>query len=328
MIPMIFFNIGWMVNYQGITENDQITGNFAHIEKNESGDEQYNFLPINGYLYGYVSIPGMDSEASNTIHLEKIGSAKDAQFLKGVTVIFFSRNPHTKVAYIVGWYKDATLYRYPQELPGRKIDKHQFLYSCKTKASNGLCIPMSQRTFQIPSAKSVKGGYGMSCIWYADKIEGFREKVLDYINTYKLHSHQIRKLTPYQPDIERRVKIEKNAIQAVMDYYESLNFNVVSVEKDNLGWDLTATHANGIEYFIEVKGLSGKDITAQLTPREYSTLKAKRGRYILAICTECLDAPVIHIFANFEYKDKMYGYDDYGNIIIFDESIAAIAKIK
>ena len=78
---------------------------------------------------------------------------------------------------------------------------------------------------------------------------------------------------PRQPDTLKRIEVEKNAIKVVTEYYTKLNYTVQSFEKDNLGWDLTATN-DRTELKLEVKGLSGKDTQTELTPNEFKNLKA------------------------------------------------------
>lgn len=325
--PMIFFNIGWMAHYQGLNDDDKIKGNFGYIKENNSGHEQFNFLPTNGWLYGYAPIRWLEgADAPNKININKIGANSDDDVLKGADVIFFSRNPNEDNSYIVGWYRNAEIFREARPLEGRKIDGIDFYYSAKTRAKYGVCVPKSKRIFVIPSSKKETGGYGESAIWYADKIPGFKDRVRKYIEDYG-HPHA---RIPKNMDVDAKLLVEQTAVKTVTQYYEDLDYEVQSVEDDNVGWDLTATHKNnGTELFIEVKGLSGECVSVQLTPNEYKTMKNKHNKYILAVCTKTLTKPELHIYTiSRQEKDEFYAIDDDGNILEFVEYTSAIAQPK
>jgi hypothetical protein len=93
----------------------------------------------------------------------------------------------------------------------------------------------------------------------------------------------------------KKQQVEISAINVVREHYISLNYTVTSKEKDNLGWDLEAS--NSIEtYLLEVKGLSGKIVSIELTPNEYQKSKDKKNQYKLCIVTSALTKPKLEIF--------------------------------
>lgn len=129
--------------------------------------------------------------------------------------------------------------------------------------------------------------------------------------------------------LEAKLLVEQKAVSAAIEYYRDLGFEVESVEKDNCGWDLTATHPSGAKHLIEVKGLSGQQISVQLTPNEYKTLKKRHNDYILAVCINALATPDLHIFMICKQNDGAFiAYDDDGNILEFVESISAVAQSR
>lgn len=326
-MPMIFFNIGWMLRYQGVSEADKIEGNHEFIKENQSGHEQFNFMPLDGMLYGYAPTKwhGLKPEG---INLERLGAPKDSEYLDGVTVVYFARNPQNNIPCIVGWYKNAVLYRFPVDLPGRVIDGLQFSYNCKTSADYGVCVPASKRVFEIPYSRSIPGGYGMSATWFADNLPGFQEKTAVYLEDYEYTVNRLNNLGKKEINIENKLLVKANAVRAVCKYYETLGFSVMAVEDQNMGWDLTAKNIHGVEYLIAVKGQPGAEISAQLTPNEYKTLRERPENFILAICAEVLTDPAIHIFSIIREENAFYGVDDDGNIIDFAELPAAAAKIR
>lgn len=327
MAPMIFFNIGWMINYRGQTDADRLEGGFRYLQENGNGHEQYNFLPTNGWLYGYAPVRWNGDEPIN-IRIKRIGADPEDDHLKGTDVIFFSRNPADRKAYIIGWYREATLYRQARELKGRKIAGARFFYVAKTRADNGFCVPPSKRTFYIPNAAHQKGGYGTSSVWYGDRLPGFREKVREYISGFN-NKAKTAIAAPKNINLEAKLLVEQNAVNAVRAYYRELDFEVESVEKDNCGWDLTATHPSGAKRLIEVKGLSGQKISVQLTPNEYKTLKERHDNYILAVCTNALSTADLHIFMIRRQDNGFFiACDDDGNILEFAESVSAVAQLR
>ena len=326
-VPMIFFNIGWMIHYRGETDADSLKGEFKYIQENKTGHEQWNFLPKDGFLYGFVPIMrNKATRKSVNININRIGAKSTDEYLEGVDVVFFSRNPEDGNTYIVGWYSNATLYRQACEQPGGRVSGKSVGYVAKTKASNGFCVPQSRRTFVIPQAHQIKGGYGQNPIWYGDIIPNLKEEVRKYISSFNTEKKSI--VAPKQINLEAKLLVEQNAINAVRTYYQELGFDVESVEKDNCGWDLTATHPNGTKRLIEVKGLSGQQISVQITPNEYKTLKECHRDYILAVCTDALVSPELHIFMIRKQADGVFkACDDDGNVLEFMESVSAVAQL-
>ena len=107
---------------------------------------------------------------------------------------------------------------------------------------------------------------------------------------------------PRQTDAELRRRVEQEAINHAIAYYESDvggSHRVESVEKDGVGWDLEAFAEDGANLKIEVKGLSGKDLVVELTPNEYAKMLSPENRadYIIYVLPEALSSkPVAYIF--------------------------------
>jgi len=56
--PLVFFNIGWMKKYRGLTPTDKITSGGSYVVRHGRGGEVVNFFPHNkGYYLGFVSPP-------------------------------------------------------------------------------------------------------------------------------------------------------------------------------------------------------------------------------------------------------------------------------
>jgi hypothetical protein len=87
-------------------------------------------------------------------------------------------------------------------------------------------------------------------------------------------------------------------------------YDVVSVEADALGWDLHCTRGSS-ELFVEVKGCSGREIRAELTPNEWAKMSdtSISPKYIVYIVTDCLRAdPAAAVFRH--VSPKLWQTDD------------------
>jgi hypothetical protein len=163
---------------------------------------------------------------------------------------------------------------------------------------------------------------GQSNVWYADNNPEFVRLVLDYIFKGKILTKLKKpKGSPRKSDPLTRIEVEKSAIKFVTKHYEKLGYEINSVEKDNVGWDLTAT-SNSAELKLEVKGLSGNMITTELTPNEFKHCKADKKFYRLCLVTEALSKkPKLKVFA-YSRDTKAWTSED-GTILSFEELISA-----
>lgn len=286
---MVFINIGWMVHYDGPSASDPTLGGHGHLKSHSSGYEAWNFRPYRGAMFGYVP-------RSAQINIGKLGASKNEAFIDGVTVVWIARNPRNKKNYIVGWYRDAIVYR---EKDHREINRSSDAlvgYQIESASVNAKLLAVDARVFPIPTAKA-KGNLGQSPVWYGRDDE-FRNKVFEYINAKKIPNKIIT--SPKQPDPELRRKIEKAAIDHAKAYYASPDggsFEINSVELEAKGWDLEAISRSGELLRIEVKGLSGSQIVVELTPNEYAGMKLYKDSYIVYILTDSLhEECVSHIF--------------------------------
>jgi len=161
-MKILFCNIGWMRDYNGIVGDSIERG--GSYNKEATGHEVCNFSNVRGTVFGYVQPTGQ-------IKIEKIGAEKTEHSVSGVTVVW-TAGPETGGTAVVGWYKDATVYRDYQNLEKRtKIQKENGLevYRIRARAEDVTLLPPEERALLIPRA--VKGGIGQSNVWYADAPE-------------------------------------------------------------------------------------------------------------------------------------------------------------
>ncbi len=275
--------------YKGQSASDQIQGGGSYVENEGMGHEVCNFEPHRGMVYGYVQPPKAKGQpGEGQIKIERI-SKNEEDFISDMLVVWTATRPEGGTV-IVGWYKNATVYRYYQEFKNvPEVHKKNGLkgYRIKAKTKDAVLLAIDERTFEIP--RKTKGGMGQANIWYADAPESkaLLKEVLKFIagNRKKVNAKRSRKTDP-----ERNAKVEKSAIKNTIKYFESIGYIVESVEKDNVGWDLEATLGNK-KLLIEVKGLSGSGLSVELTPNEYSAFSKEDDLYRLCVVYDALDKP-------------------------------------
>ena len=173
--PVIFFNIGWMTHYQGVSQTDPIQGGGRYVAETQSGGEIFNFKPYRKRLYGYVQ-----ASRSSSIRLERLGAAASDNSVDGVTVVWTASHPTNKGTYVVGWYQNATIFRSYGEL-ARRSDDTITIHHASAELTDGFLLPPDARTLAVPRGK---GGMGQSNVWYAEQNVAFVREVQTYIKSY------------------------------------------------------------------------------------------------------------------------------------------------
>lgn len=316
MKKMIFLNIGWMKDYQGL-KSDKIIGGGEFVKKYKYGHEIFNFSPFKGYMYGYV-------QPIHSINIERLGADKKDEFIDGILAVWVSKSPlgGTK---IVGWYKNATIYRKHQLAPqnsNRRYKDHELGYFVKAREKDFVLLPIDERNFDIPRGEA---GMGQSNVWYADKRDpsSFKQKVLNFIKTRKVPEEfkpsKKKDGKSWQPDPHKRQKIEKIAIDMTTKYFKNLGYMVDSFTEDNVGWDLEATMGKQ-KLRLEVKGLSQEGVLVELTPNEYKKMKKYLDSYRICVATKALSKnPFLRIFSfspeNRRWEDEKGSYLEITEIV-------------
>jgi hypothetical protein len=325
--PMIFLRIGWMDRYQGLTRSDTISGGGAYVAEHGFGHELFNFQEYNGTVYGYGQPPGRKERWENArINLARLGAAKDETSFSGVLAVWVATSS-TGGAFVVGWYRNATVYRNWQPPPsgsGRRHSDADCGYYVTARAEDAVLLTRDERVFRIPQQEA--GGFGQSNIWYADDPSNaaFRLKLQQYIQSRQLPIEaKTEGSTPQQPDPLLRQRIEEIGVKTTAAYFTGLGYRIDSVEQDNVGWDLDATLAKR-KLKLEVKGLSGSQLVVELTPNEYRAMKEHRDSYRVCVVTTALTEPRLEIFAY--SPDSGQWESPTRRVLNIDEIIAASCK--
>ena len=114
------------------------------------GDEEvlvpacgYNFQHVNGYYYGY-------GEGIDTFPIEQFeGVASDDEQVDGVMVVWTARNRSGENK-VIGWYKEATIYKTMKESLSLDSERTVFQYVMKAPAHQALLLPVEFRLLDAP----------------------------------------------------------------------------------------------------------------------------------------------------------------------------------
>ncbi|PZQ86926.1 MAG: hypothetical protein DI534_15715 [Leifsonia xyli] len=285
LAPLVFVNIGWMNKYAGASPDDRATGGHGFLKTNDVGHESWNFQPYRGRVYGYIP-------RSGSFNLTRLGAEKSAPSVDGVTVVWVARNPSDLKTYIVGWYQNATLLAPSEDIEltrgGFKVG-----YQVHVAKDDATLLKVEQRLFPVPMSKE-PGNFGRYPVWYGGIGDEYRDSVRAYIKAGGVLPKPKapgKGRTARNPDPEDRKRIEDAAVEHATAFYESAaggNRNVKSVEHLNHGWDLTVTAPTGAIIKVEVKGLSGRAVAAEVTANEYTQMLSSehREQYVVYIVTE------------------------------------------
>ena len=227
---ILFCNITWLNNYIGVNDDDKLD-KMGGVDKGENNEahEAYNFQDYNGKCYGYVSNRG------GSLRLERFEKATvNDDSIDNVLVVWVAKQSKTEKNVIVGWYRNATLYKYSQESYlyggiGRDLN-----FSIEASSKDCFLIPPSERNFEIPRAAVVGKdmGMGQSNIWYAESSYAktiFIPKVLEFMETYKegfinkVYSEEVLEKTLNMPTVEYQALIDKGEeLINKEDFYNAL----------------------------------------------------------------------------------------------------------
>ncbi|MPQ44528.1 hypothetical protein [Clostridium tarantellae] len=211
MRRILFCNIAWMDKYQGITPNDKPVNGGSYVEHTKNAHEASNFLPrhftvddeSSEYCLGFFETKSTNGNARNQLHIEKIDSGinKTIESIDNVLVIWCAKCPSNDFTSVVGWYKNATVYRYYQEV---EIGSESIqAYNILAKAEYCVLLPTnirSRRTmWWVPRVAKRNGpsyGFGQANVWFANEKdnkgkENYLNKIIGLIDNYDGENYMI-----------------------------------------------------------------------------------------------------------------------------------------
>lgn len=328
--PIIYFNIGWMKRYAGADADDLTVGGHGWLVDHTHGLECFNFLPtVDGEVEGYRP-PG----TRDKVNIDRLGAKPRDDLIKGVLVVWLAREPGTGKTLVVGWYRDATVFRDARfgefRLNGMKSE-----YSVTTVKEDAILLPAGARSFQVQSSRTSPGeGFGQKPTWYG--APSVNERVWTYVNRWE-NSEKVAKPNkvkgpPRNTDPELRRKVEKAAVRHAWNYYETKYGKgcVESVEVYGRGWDLEV-RSGDIELLVEVKGLLGTGFSCELTPNEYEKMYSPEycSRYVVYVVNNALaEEPEVPVPSVFTWIGEQTWRTEDGRKLQVDEKVGAVLTCK
>ncbi len=192
-MKILFCKISSMKYYKGVEEyNDEPENGGKFVYENGYGHEEYNFdtVSIDGedYLFGFVETKSTRGKR-NSLRIENIQGCEafeNDDKVDGILVIWCATR-NTNQTSIVGWYKDATVYREYQTLEFDNGYVQDF--NIEAKKENCVLIPYNDRNRYIwdaPTPRTHTYGFGQAMVWYAkeEKAKNYLDRLIKNINEY------------------------------------------------------------------------------------------------------------------------------------------------
>ena len=176
----IFCNMGWMEKYEGDKDTgDEVRSTASYIKKHKTGHEVCNFAPDDNeeFVFGSVEHEKINLEriASGAQSIKSSSSSKKDE-LDGVFVIWTAPHPELGGRVVVGWYKNAIVYRkimdfdeftsQPRWHHEKKRGTPITTYNIKAKYADVMLLPPNEREKYRVDVK--KDAMGQSAVWYGD----------------------------------------------------------------------------------------------------------------------------------------------------------------
>lgn len=180
---ILFCNITWMEFYDQICfphETPRFGGSF--VKETGTAFESRNFHRYEDGYYGFVETKYRGGTAipanANQLHIEKIDQNATGDSVDDVTVVFCAHSEKLGKTVVVGWYKNATVFR--------RRKTHSDGHDYNLKAKDAVLLPEVLRTKVIPRAKEGGFGFGQSNIRYpiGEGADNAVKEVLSYIKRY------------------------------------------------------------------------------------------------------------------------------------------------
>jgi len=176
---ILFCNVAPMKYYQG-PEDEALLKGGKYIQEHGVGFELFNFKELDGKFFGFVQPPtggmklpnelaGENKHKYAKININKLGATKHDDKIEDITIVWVATHK-SRGRSLVGWYKNATVYRTQQEIEDKRrlFEDNQgseniASYYIVANVDDSILLPMQDREkFKLPK------GMGQSNIWYGN----------------------------------------------------------------------------------------------------------------------------------------------------------------
>lgn len=132
-MKILVINVPWMKYYVGEGDEEKLTPACG-----------FNFQNVNGYYYGY-------GEGLKELAIERLeGVSEEDEEVEGVTIVWTAHNKAGENK-VIGWYKNATVYRHAKEQLSLDGERPILTYSMIAKAEDCLLLPVELRLLDAPA---------------------------------------------------------------------------------------------------------------------------------------------------------------------------------
>ncbi len=194
---VLFCNIAYMKYYNGIIKNfDEPRFGGKYVSQTGDAHEKNNYTQFeteDGFrCLGFFETKSTNGKYKNQLHIEKItGVSKDEDFAENVLVIWCAKY-HDNRTVIVGWYKNATVYRNYNEVTVDLEDGSFFKHEFNIEAVADDCVLLSDakrnvHIWAVPrKRKNHAYGFGQANVWFAseDSAVSYVKKIQMQIKDY------------------------------------------------------------------------------------------------------------------------------------------------
>ncbi len=285
--------------YRGPQPDDEKPIGGGSYTRSGLGHEAFNFLPLNGHCLGFFQ--PREQNHPPTIALERIEAGFAGEALNGVLAVFVATDPKRGGQRIIGWFRDATVYRHKQA--SRAKERNLFSYFLKTRAENAVLVPEMRRASVIPSGK---GAFGQANVCYALDSNGhpkdearWIDEALKYIDSYELENtaqepeseadhdieqtlqSTIERVAGFQSNPRIRRAIETYAMDWAEKRLEKLGYKPKDTHKTK-SYDFLCT-VSGAELYVEVKGTQDNGNSVSLTPKEVEHAQSNKNSALFIV---------------------------------------------
>lgn len=202
MKPIIFVRVADMKYYQGITEKDAPFNGGSYVKETGMAHECYNFSPVIADGEDYEKCIGffmmIGGNGVSQLHIEKMPgceSVKKEKQINDVIVVFVSKARDSKNMRVVGFYKNATVFRYPHQMSFENGYVQEYMFEARKE--DCVVLPYTTRfsgsSWYVPNSTSKYSdfGFGRSNVWFAggkgasNQEKEYVERMIHSIESYQ-----------------------------------------------------------------------------------------------------------------------------------------------
>lgn len=170
-MPLLFCNIAWMKNYAGRDRADPPKGGGRYVVSEGIAGEELNFVACDdGYVYGHFET--IKDELDRQVKVERLGTTSGAEYADNVDVVWTAPIDGNDPRCVVGWYRDARVYRRRQLFNGiypsaQHAEDELRSFRVRARAEDATLLPLKARTETLHLRRG-PGWSGQASWWYAE----------------------------------------------------------------------------------------------------------------------------------------------------------------